>query len=119
VPDIVLDVVADIARIGEIIGAGTLILGFLITTVRFLIQLRTADVASAYELYRQSLGRTVVIGLEIIVAVTIITTITVEPTAESLGLLALMILIRTVLAWTTVLEMSGRWPWQKAPARNP
>ena len=117
-PDIVLDVVADIARIGEIVGASTLILGFLIATVRFLVQLRTADMASVYDIYRQSLGRTIVIGLEILVAVTIIKTITVEPTAENLGLLALMILIRTVLSWTTVLEMSGRWPWQKAPARS-
>ena len=114
----ILDVVADIARIGEIAGASALILGFLIATVLFLIQLSTADVASVYDIYRQSLGRTIVIGLEILVAVTIITTITVEPTAESLGLLALMILIRTALSWTTVLEMSGRWPWQKAPAPN-
>lgn len=117
-PGIVFDVVADIARIGEIIGAGTLILGFIITTVRFLVQLRTADVASAYELYRESLGRTIVIGLEILVAVTIIKTIVVEPTAENLGLLAFMVLIRTVLTWTTVVEMTGRWPWRKAPARS-
>jgi uncharacterized membrane protein len=62
------------------------------------------------------------IGLEILVAATIIKTITLEPTVESMSLLALMVVIRTVLGWTMVLEMSGRWPWQRArsdAARSP
>ena len=69
-------------------------------------------------MYRKSLGRVVILGLEILVAVTIIKTITVEPTVESLGLLALIIVIRTALSWTTVLEMNGRWPWQPAPSAD-
>jgi len=58
-----------------------------------------------------------VIGLEILVAVTIIKTITVDASPENLGVLALMIVIRTMLSWTTVLEMNGKWPWQKAKTR--
>jgi uncharacterized membrane protein len=53
------------------------------------------------------------IGLEILVAATIIKTIIVEPSVEGVGLLATMIIIRTMLGWTTVLEVSGRWPWQR------
>lgn len=71
------------------------------------------DHHTAIRRYRQSLGRSVLIGLEVLVAATIIKTITVEPSLESLGLLAGMIVIRTILGWTTVLEISGRWPWQK------
>ena len=63
--------------------------------------------------YRQSLGRVVLIGLEVLVAATIIKTITFEPSLKSMGQLAGMVLIRTVLGWTMVLEMNGRWPWQK------
>jgi uncharacterized membrane protein len=52
--------------------------------------------------------------LEILVAATIIKTITLDPTLENMGLLAMMIAIRTALGWAMVLEMNGRWPWQKS-----
>ena len=60
--------------------------------------------------------------LAVLVAATIIKTIIVEPSFESLGLLAGMIVIRTILGWTTALEINRRWPWQKgrreaAPSR--
>ncbi|MDF1701153.1 MAG: DUF1622 domain-containing protein [Planctomycetota bacterium] len=96
----------------EIVGASALILGFLIATVRFVGQVKSLGVADAREGYRRSLGRVVLVGLEILVAATIIKTITIEPTPASLGLLAMMIAIRTFLGWTMVLEMDGRWPWQ-------
>lgn len=100
----------------EIVGAGALVLGFVIATVVWVRQLGTRGKLPAYERYRQALGRVVVIGLEILVAATIIKTITVDPTPRALGLLAVMIAIRTILSWTMVLEMTGRWPWQRKPA---
>jgi hypothetical protein len=63
--------------------------------------------------YRQALGRVVLIGLEVIVAATILKTITLEETVESVSFLAIMVAIRTILGWTMVLEMTGRWPWQR------
>jgi uncharacterized membrane protein len=63
--------------------------------------------------YRRTLGRSVLIGLEILVAATILKTITVEPSLESMGLLAAMVIVRTMLGWTTALEINGRWPWQR------
>jgi uncharacterized membrane protein len=63
--------------------------------------------------YRRSLGRSVLIGLEILVAATIINTIIVEPSIDGIGLLVSMIIIRMMLGWTTVLEISGAWPWQR------
>ncbi|MCL7976078.1 MAG: DUF1622 domain-containing protein [marine benthic group bacterium] len=117
-PESVIQGLGVVALVGEIIGAGALVLGFLMVTARWAREARSLGALSAYDRYRKSLGRVVVIGLEILVAVTIIKTITVEATPEALGLLAVMIGIRTMLSWTTVLEMSGRWPWQRAPARN-
>ncbi len=58
------------------------------------------------------MGRVILIGLEILLAATIIKTVTLEPTLEILGLLAIMVAIRTTIGWTTALEMSGRWPWR-------
>ena len=99
----------------EISGASLLILGFLFATWKWVQRLWQGQVdhRTAIRRYRQALGRSVLIGLEILVAATIIKTITVEPSLESLGLLAAMIVIRTILSWTTVLEISGHWPWQK------
>ena len=115
-PQSVIAILELVGRLGEIVGASALILGFVVVTVRYFLQVRTLGASTSYDNYRKGLGRVVVIGLEILVAVTIIKTVTVDASPESLGLLALMIVIRTVLSWTTVLEMNGRWPWQKAPA---
>jgi uncharacterized membrane protein len=106
----------------EIIGAGALVAGFVVATGHCLLETCRQGPVAAVERYRQALGRAVLIGLEILVAATIIKTITLEPTVESMSLLALMVVIRTVLGWTMVLEMSGRWPWQRArsdAARSP
>ena len=115
-PPEIHDVLVAVTRALEIVGAATLIAGFLIASVQCLLRIRTAGAAAAYHRYRQALGRVVLIGLEILVAATILKTVTLEPTPESLGLLALMIAIRTFLGWSTTLELEGRWPWQrKAP----
>jgi len=112
-PDAVVQILVLVMRLLEIAGAGTLVLGFLVATVGCLSQARQRGAVAAAADYRKSLGRSVLIGLEILVAATIIKTITVEPSVEGMGLLAIMVAIRTFLGWTTVLEISGRWPWQR------
>ncbi len=102
-----------ITHILEICGASFLILGFIIDTTRWLHQMGQQRPLVALDRYRRTLGRSVLIGLEILVAATIIKTITVEPSLESMGLLAAMVIVRTMLSWTTALEISGRWPWQR------
>lgn len=68
-----------------------------------------------YTLYRRRLGRSILLGLELLVAADIIRTVAITPTFESVGVLALVVLIRTFLSWSLELEISGRWPWQKEP----
>ncbi len=116
-PQSIIAILELVARLGEIIGASALILGFVIVTIRCFRQIRTVGASAGYDEYRKGLGRVVLIGLEILVAVTIIKTVTIDPSPESLGLLGITIVIRTILSWTTVLEMNGRWPWQKAVTR--
>ena len=100
----------------EIIGAFSLVLGFVIATVRCFRQSLRYGAIHALTGYRQSLRRVTLIGLEVLVTATIIKTITLQPTLENIGFLAIIVVIRTLLSWTTVLEMSGRWPWQKPRA---
>ena len=114
-PEVVSQGLGMVSRGLEIIGASILIAGFLITTVRFFRATRRQGAVAAVEPYRKSLGRSVLIGLEILLAATIIKTITIEPTVENLILLSIMVVIRTVLGWSMVLEIDGRWPWQRPP----
>ena len=115
-PDVVLQGLEILARLLEIFGASTLIIGFLLTSLRCVRQYQKQDVVTAVDDYRRALGRVLLIGLEILVAATIIKTITFDPTLEKMSLLAIIIAVRLLLSWTTVLEMSGRWPWQRPPA---
>ena len=70
---------------------------------------------SVYRSYRQLLGRSILLGLELLVAADIIRTVAVAPTYESVGVLAIIVLIRTFLSFSLELEITGRWPWQKEP----
>lgn len=74
---------------------------------------------SVYRSYRQLLGRSILLGLELLVAADIIRTVAVTPTFESVGVLAIIVLIRTFLSFSLELEITGRWPWQKQPEGSP
>jgi uncharacterized membrane protein len=70
--------------------------------------------AGVYGGFRRFLGRSILLGLELLVAADIIRTVAVTPTLASVGVLAMIVLIRTFLSWSLELEISGRWPWQKS-----
>jgi uncharacterized membrane protein len=82
-----------------------------------------AEPMSVYRSYRQLLGRSILLGLELLVAADIIRTVAVTPTFESVGVLAIIVLIRTFLSFSLELEITGRWPWDKqregSPAASP
>lgn len=70
-----------------------------------------------YRSYRQRLGRSILLGLELLVAADIIRTVAVTPTFTSVGVLAVIVIIRTFLSFSLELEITGRWPWQKSNER--
>ena len=67
-----------------------------------------------YDTYKIRIGRSLLLGLEVVVAADIVRTIAAAPTLPSLGVLAGLVVIRTFLSWTLVLEIEGRWPWQRS-----
>lgn len=67
---------------------------------------------------RQRLGRGILLGLELLIAADIIHTVAVELTFTSIGVLALVVLIRTFLSFTLEVELTGKWPWQHAGSDN-
>ena len=66
-----------------------------------------------YDENKIRVGRSLLLGLAVLVAADIVKTIAVEPTFTSLGLLAGLVIVRTFLSWTLVLEIEGRWPWRR------
>lgn len=103
-----------LATVMETAGVGIIVAGAVIATIAFLKRCaRKEDFADSYQWYRTSLGRAILLGLEFLVAADIIGTVAVDPTFRSLGVLALIILIRTFLSFSLEVEISGKLPWQK------
>jgi uncharacterized membrane protein len=69
-----------------------------------------------YRQFRQTVGRSILLGLELLVAGDIIRTVAVSPSFVSVGVLAVIVLIRTFLSFTLELELTGLWPWSKRPS---
>ena len=65
--------------------------------------------------YRTTLGRALLLGLEILVAADIIKTVALETSFESVVVLGMLVFIRIALGWSLIVELEGRWPWQAEP----
>ena len=77
------------------------------------------DLGKIYHKFRTTLARSILLGLEFLVAADIIGTVAVEPTLQNLSVLGLIVVIRTFLSFALQLEISGRWPWQRASDVRP
>ena len=84
------------------------IAGGLAVAVQGLVQGRR----DTYKRVRSFVGRSILLGLEIFVAADLIRTVAVDPSIESVGVLALIVLIRTFLSFSLDVEIEGRLPWR-------
>lgn len=108
-----------IGNVVEWVGIGVLVVGALLAAGAFLLRLaRGRPFRDAYHELRADLGRAILLGLEFLVIADIVGTVAVEPTLHNLGVLALIITIRTLLSFALELEVSGRWPWQRDRVRS-
>lgn len=111
--------VAPVITAIELAGFGVIAVGMLGATLWVLYQgfSGRADWEEAYFRLRRGNGRSLVLGLELLVAAEIIRSITAE-TLHSVLLLAAIVVIRTFLAVTVEMETEGRWPWERDAHRN-
>jgi uncharacterized membrane protein len=108
--------IASAARFIEFAGVAVLLFGALLAAGVFTKRLlERAVFQDAYHSLRADLGRAILLGLELLVIADIIGTVAIEPTLKNLGVLAVIVAIRTVLSFTLELEVSGRWPWNRGP----
>jgi uncharacterized membrane protein len=92
-------------------GVAVIVLGSLVATMFAVTRLAHRG-QPVYRPYRQQIGRSILLGLEFLVAGDIIRTVALEPSFTSVGVLAVIVLIRTFLSFSLELEITGRWPWQ-------
>lgn len=102
------------ARAVEIAGVAIIVTGSFGSLALFLFGFASRGERGALvATFRSNLGRSILLGLEFLVAADIINTVGVEPTLASLAVLAGIVLIRTFLSFSLEVEIEGRWPWQK------
>ncbi len=106
------DVIDWIGKVGDGLGVAVVAIGFAIAAVLAVRDRRAQPAVDVYRLARQRLGRSILLGLEILVASDIIRTVAVTPTLTSVGVLAIIVVIRSVLSLSLEVELEGRWPWQ-------
>lgn len=99
--------------VGVFIVAG----GMVVATVRLATR-RAHDTGNYYSLYRQDVGRAILLGLEFLIAGDIIRTVVVAPTLQNVVVLGLIVLIRTFLSLSLQLEIEGKLPWQRDARRR-
>ena len=98
----------------EIAGIFVLVLGSILAFGRYVVTLiRFRDGPAAFHGLRLYLGRSIVLGLELLIAADIIHSVAIDPTFVSVGVLGLIVLVRTFLSWSLEVEINGEWPWQR------
>lgn len=104
-----------ITRTIEFGGISVIVIGAVASTVSYLRRKLAGEGGEEpYHEYRASLGRSILLGLEFLVAADIIATVAIEPTPRSVLVLGGIVLIRTFLSFALEVEIEGRWPWQNA-----
>lgn len=107
-------VVAWVAVGIEVLAIAIIVLGAILTTAIFLLRLsREGSLDDCYRRFRSDFGKAILLGLEFLIASDIVGTVAIGPTYRDLGVLGLLVLIRTFLSFSLELEITGRWPWQK------
>jgi len=102
----------------ELAGIAILVAGSAVALVRFVAALlKDGSATIAYQALREGLGRAILLGLEFLVAGDIIRSVALELTFQSVGVLGLLVLVRTFLSWSLEVEVAGEWPWHRARSR--
>ncbi len=106
------EVIETVGKAIDGVGVAVIAIGALISAAGAVSRLRHKS-GDVYRVFRQQLGRSILLGLEFLVAADIIRTVAVTPDARSVAVLAGIVLIRTFLSFSLELEVTGYWPWQK------
>jgi uncharacterized membrane protein len=107
-------VISEVVKVVEAFGAGIMVLGGLAALLVFVSRaLRPETARESYDELRRTLGRCILVGLEVLIIADIVRTIIVDPTLESVGVLGIIVAIRIALSFSLEVEIDGFWPWRQ------
>src|SRR5262249_42652048 len=112
------DVIDKIGMAIDALGVAVIVIGALIAFVLTGARLSRHE-GDIYRHFREQLGQTILLGLELLVAADIVRTVAASPSLTSVAILAAIVAIRTFLSFSLEVEITGRWPWQKRQATGP
>jgi uncharacterized membrane protein len=107
----------------EVLAVAIIVIAIVVASAVYLSRIASRQVeVTTYKEYRHRVARALLLGLEVLVAADVIRTVALEPTLQNVLILALLVVVRTFLGWSLVVEIEQRWPWQpeeaQAPARD-
>lgn len=103
----------DVSEWIEVVAVTVIATAVVVAFVVGLTVVRRSGVAVAIEAVKRQIGRGLLLGLDLLIAADVIRTVTLEPTLENVSALGVLVVVRTFLAWSLVVELEGRWPWQR------
>lgn len=114
------EAVEAVGKFGDALGVAVTIIGVVGSLVVFGMRARRPahPPIDSYRELRRNVGRSILLGLELLVAGDIIRTVAIAPTFRSVGVLAVIVLVRTFLSFTLEVEITSRWPWQHDRKRS-
>lgn len=107
-----------VVNLFEILGVGILVVGSVASFVLYGQDVRHADRRTAYERLRVNIGRTILVGLEVLIVADIVLTVAIDQTIESALTLGLIVLVRTFLSFSLEIELEGVVPWRRRAVRT-
>ena len=111
------DAMEAVVRGFEVAGVAVLAIGSLMALARAGRGALRGGRVAVYEQARQDVGRSILLGLEILIIADIVQTITIDPTLESAATLGLIVLVRTFLSFSLEIELEGVPPWRRGRPR--
>lgn len=103
----------------EIVAIAVITVAVVVAFVVGVRTVRSLGVRESVEQVKQVVGRGLLLGLDLLIAADVIRTVTLEPTLENVAALGLLVVVRTFLAWSLMVELHGRWPWQRVEVAEP
>ena len=103
----------------EIIAVAVIALSVVVAIVLSIRAAVKTSASAGQDVFKHEIARGLMIGLDLLISADIIRTVTLEPTLQNVAALGLLVIVRTFLSWSLLLEAEGRWPWQTAPPAHP
>ena len=102
----------------EFVGVGILLVGGLFSLVAYARDVSQGHRVAAYLGLRNNVGRTILLGLEVLIVADIILTVAIDQTLENAATLGLIVLVRTFLSFSLDIELDGVVPWHRRAAEG-